>query len=300
MNQLSYKYLLYFIAATIVITIGIQLYWNVQNYNINKQRLINEVQISLDNGVEAYYSDLAKTDFFAFVGDSTNNVDLTHKHASSWDHFHADSTFLEIEQRLDSVRMLGEIRGFTQMLDSGKGITVMKPNEISTVSVFRGKSEVDSIRGLVGLTNRIIVSIIRDTMNFKKLDTLFKKELGRKDIAISYEFRHIEHDSVIGSFNEGGEEAYGLNTFSKSTYLPDAQKLQLFFSNPTLVILKRSLTGILLSFLLSSCIIICLLYLLHIINKQKELAEIKNDLISNITHEFQNPYRDCFDCHRGH
>ena len=53
--------------------------------------------------------------------------------------------------------------------------------------------------------------------------------------------------------------------------------------------LKRSSSGILLSFILSLLIISCLFYLLKIIKQQKELATIKNDLISNITHEFKTP-----------
>jgi len=75
----------------------------------------------------------------------------------------------------------------------------------------------------------------------------------------------------------------------KSTFLPSDEKLELLFSNPTLAILKRSLTGILLSFILSISIIFCLLFLLRTVKQQKQLAEIKNDLISNITHEFKTP-----------
>jgi len=45
--------------------------------------------------------------------------------------------------------------------------------------------------------------------------------------------------------------------------------------------LKKSTTGILLSLLLSLSVIFCLIYLLKIISTQKELAEIKNDLINS-------------------
>ncbi|MFS4494928.1 sensor histidine kinase [Maribacter sp. 2308TA10-17] len=288
MKQNNYKSIVYFIAATIVATITIQLYWNIQNYETNKQRLINEVQISLDNGVEAYYSDLAKTDFFAFVNNGSDSLEPQHE-KNFWNRILGDSTFLEIEKKQDSLRVFTGIKGFTQIIDSGKAVTAMKPNQISMMSVFQGKEAIDSIQGLTELTSRIIVSITRDTIDFDKLDTLFNKELIRKGIAISYNLKHFDNDSVVIGFKGDEKRTFNLTTFSKSTYLPESQKLQLFFSNPTIAILKRSLTGIILSLLLSACIIACLLYLLHIIKQQKELAEIKNDLISNITHEFKTP-----------
>jgi len=59
--------------------------------------------------------------------------------------------------------------------------------------------------------------------------------------------------------------------------------------NETATILKKNLLGILISFILLSTVVVCLLYLLRIIKAQKQIAEIKNDLISNITHEFKTP-----------
>ena len=103
MKQQNYRSLLYFIVTTIDITIAIQFYWNVQNYNSNKQRLINEVQISLDNGVEAYYSDLAKTDIFAFVSNGNTNYDSNSTDNPFWNHTKRDSSIKEIRKHLDEV-----------------------------------------------------------------------------------------------------------------------------------------------------------------------------------------------------
>ena len=76
---------------------------------------------------------------------------------------------------------------------------------------------------------------------------------------------------------------------SNSSYFQDNNHFNLIHTNPSKETLRRSLTGILLSLLLSLAVISSLFYLLKIINQQKELAEIKNDLISNITHEFKTP-----------
>ena len=287
MKQKNQKSLVYFITITIVITIAIQLYWNIQNYKTNKQRLINEVQISLDNGVENYFADIAKTDFFAFVDESSDSLLPTTAHSQFFNHFANDSSFLEIEK--DSLWLSSDIKGFTQIIDTDRAITSLNSNHISSLSVFRGKKATDSINGLIGLTNKIIVSIIRDSLDFEKLERRVKEEFKRKDISIIYALKQLEGDSIIGNYESTKNLNLPLSTFSNSTYLSGNQKLQLQFSNPTLSILKRSITGIVLSFILSICIIICLLYLLHVIQKQKELADIKNDLISNITHEFKTP-----------
>ena len=70
MNNLKYKGILYFIAAVILATLCIQVYWNYKNYLIGKQQLINEVQSSLDKAVDDYYTDIAKNETFNLWKDS--------------------------------------------------------------------------------------------------------------------------------------------------------------------------------------------------------------------------------------
>ena len=65
MNTRKYNWILYIITSTIVITIAVQLYWNFRNYQENKLRVQNEIQSSLDNAIDEYYSGLSKENFFA-------------------------------------------------------------------------------------------------------------------------------------------------------------------------------------------------------------------------------------------
>ena len=67
MKSKKYTWIFYLIAVTIVATIGVQFYWNLKNYEENKQRIRNEIQLSLDNAVEEYYATLAKKDFLTIL-----------------------------------------------------------------------------------------------------------------------------------------------------------------------------------------------------------------------------------------
>lgn len=76
---------------------------------------------------------------------------------------------------------------------------------------------------------------------------------------------------------------------SRPEYTPKNSNYLLYYKKPFVNIFRRGVLGIVLSLILSSSVILSIIYLLKIIKNQKELALIKNDLISNITHEFKTP-----------
>lgn len=283
----SYRNILYLIGTTILVTLAIQVYWNVQNYQLNKQRLVNDVQIALDNSVESYYADLAKKNVFIYV--PTTNVDsLQFQFDFDYPKKKRDSVIKTFVRTFDSIPR-------KMQKNSPKSVSLSYSYETSTSKQlkirdsFEVKGKGEKAAGWSVLVNTMAIALTSDSIRFPKLDSILKIEFNRKNISLDYglKYYNINGDTIL--YNLQKAEKKELGTFSKSSLLKQNERIELLFSNPTILILKRSLTGIGLSLLLALGTVASLLYLLHIINKQKQLAEIKNDLISNITHEFKTP-----------
>ena len=119
--------------------------------------------------------------------------------------------------------------------------------------------------------------------------TYIDREFVRKQLDFTYGLLYTRNHRTVSEYQNPGDKKYAFTTTSKSSYLPQDSKLELFFPDIFFKTLKEGLAGILLSLILSMCIIFSLFYLLYIIRKQKQLAVIKNDFISNVSHELKTP-----------
>ncbi|WP_299523399.1 sensor histidine kinase KdpD [uncultured Lutibacter sp.] len=283
MNKSNYKWVVYFIGITVITTIAVQVYWNFREYQINKQNLISKVQLSLDNSVEAYFINLTKSGIITYT--SLDSVNLKEK---------TDTIIVSTNYRRNFRKKMDSTLNNMARQDGEKPILIKSPRH-NFYPFFTANNILP--KHIDSLISKVIISISRDTLDLKKLDTYIIDEFNRNKIDVTYALKynytssHFEDKSVTKTIDYNLENfpKKHLTTVSNSNFLPHRSKLELYFTNETAILLRNSFISILLSLLLSISIIASLLYLLNTIYKQKQLAEVKSDLINNITHEFKTP-----------
>ena len=256
-----------------MITIAIQFYWNYINYKNNRTELINQIQLSLDNSIDAYYGDMVRGHDIQIV-----------------------TTADSIGDR-DSSDIKKVIRHFNTDASFASDTTVFTRAESFSFSTHKTKmmTFTDSVEINI-LASKLFVSVNQRNIDIERLSEILEADFTTKNWTLDYGLEMINEDCLNPIMNCDSIVTYGdtklsnqLSTVSQSALIPPGSTLTIYFSNITSILLRKSMLGIGLSLLLAAIIIFCLLYLFKVIKNQKQLAEIKDDLISNITHEFKTP-----------
>jgi two-component system phosphate regulon sensor histidine kinase PhoR len=316
MNTEKHRWILYLIVLTIITTISVQFYWNYKNYEENKRQVTNEIQLSLDNAIEEYFAKLAKEEFTTIINLTEEKGSTSSNNKIEFDSIFRNSpNFQKVKSLMkkDTSNKKPEFKitniSFTSddSLDTKKTDSIIKSmaeefslkqkkskqkntnNRSNNFKYFSGKKSADSLK-LIKNLKPIFLSVTSNFIDYTQLDSLIKNQLNKKKLPVAFIFNHIKNDTIFHASKDSlFSETKLKSVYSKSTYLKKDEKFKLLYNNSNTEAIKRSSFGMFLSLLLSLAVISSLFYLLKIINQQKALATIKNDLISNITHEFKTP-----------
>lgn len=125
--------------------------------------------------------------------------------------------------------------------------------------------------------------VLNDTISIEQIDSVYKKALALNGITAVF---HITKDSIFKPENFAGTDyatsKVPVGFLSKNAY-------QASFDVPTFYLLGNMMPQMSLSLLLVAFIAITFLFLYRNLLSQRRLALMKNDFISNITHELKTP-----------
>jgi two-component system, OmpR family, phosphate regulon sensor histidine kinase PhoR len=254
----------------IVAVATFQIYWLVKNFREEKQELTFRTNVLFHEALQHLRTEKLKLDTnisrnaqFRVAGYGIGMIDAMRKRML--DTMRHDEKFRVLlkEKSADFVheRILG---------DSIREIHVFREGSRTAAGIVRMLSGVDSLQDSIGV---------------KELSARYAQILQRENISIPYTI--TSHKAVLREepfpppfFENENEVTIGIN--HPITYRLDV-------GNTTPFALKKIWSQILVSLLLVGLTAFSFILLLRTLVQQRKLTQIKNDFISNITHELKTP-----------
>jgi two-component system phosphate regulon sensor histidine kinase PhoR len=203
------------------------------------------------------------------------------------------------------------IKRIIRDLNNDESMMVSMPSKkgiVSTINVLQGKIK-DSFRkdsghmvisinettvnkdsfkflsGLPGKNNEKFVQFLynidslQDSLSMKEIDSSFRRQLVKEKVNVPFAILQSKGSNEL---NEPADNAVTIGFAKPVTY-------QLQLGNTVPYLLKRITLPVIFSLLLLGITILAFVLLYRNLVKQRRLGEIKNEFISNISHELKTP-----------
>lgn len=263
---------------------GFQLYWLRQNYTREKRTMSIKAEVAFRETIMQLQVAKLKLDGVEWNGkDSAKGTMKVLMHDNA-----GEQVNVRFQPREEIVSTINVIR--TKLKDSLKVRTDAKPGMIISMNNTSVTSTGDSINfdrrisGPHGNGNHIInllygVDSLQDSLRLKEIDSAYTIALQKQKLVIPF--------SIIKNDSTGTNDELLMDEVTVGFAHPITYKLQLGNSFPYL--LRQITQPILFSVLLLGITILSFVLLYRNILKQQRLAALKNEFISNITHELKTP-----------
>lgn len=175
---------------------------------------------------------------------------------------------------IKSVSLLKTMNAITKDTVLSKGTNVLR---ITT------KFNMDSSKAIK--FNGFLIKLLTDTIPVQKIDSAFKKQLQKDKVNIP--FALVVKSKEEAKNNVITENKLATNFVSSGLVEPVMYKAE--FKNPFKYITKKMALPILMSLLLLGFVTTAFIVLYSNMKAQHKIANMKNEFISNITHELKTP-----------
>ncbi|HMQ06192.1 MAG TPA: HAMP domain-containing sensor histidine kinase [Saprospiraceae bacterium] len=192
--------------------------------------------------------------------------------------------------------------GSTDPLSNLKSSALISSIREAKESQWRQKATDEEIR-----LNLLLIQkeLFFDSQQKEKLNVYMKQELDQQGIDLYYDYGVYSIESggftiLNGNFtvpisisdvsetNARVEKSLYNSHYEIPLFKPD-ETLKLYFPQKTKWIWSSVLPQLVSSIIFTSLVLLCFIYTVYVIFRQKKISEITNDFINNMTHEFKTP-----------
>ncbi len=258
----KHHYLLGVTVTMVLFVICIQIYWNYNTYKNYKIKTHQEIISTSSRGLDFYFDQQAKK----------NHINILSENDFGFDSMLDD---IDLDKLLDAINLTKKNVFDTIIIRQSKQIKILS-----------GKLDEDVLKKF---PSRISFNFSDNQIKYDDLYNSINQDLEQLNFDLEFQILHIINQSDTIQYPKATKKLFDNPVNLKSSFIKPNEDIILNYNLSHQTIIRQMGFELIISLLFTLGIILLLWFLIKTINNQKQIDQIKNDFISNITHELKTP-----------